>query len=225
MEVCYFAGGKKQGQKQVKQCNMSENKTKWGFLRETQELADKAGIDKDTGLHRTGMETYLKVIFPEIHENEWIHDKPIPNVGKRIRPDYRCDQLHLIIEFDGVQHYQQPDTIRKDEVNQAFYENLGYKVVRVPYFIQFTNEVVKTMFGVEVKEPLFDPSIPSMGISGRNTPAYCCLAGLHRMAMEFHKYPDQYKVNMDELKQIDDEFMTGYLLLKNIYETGIQSKG
>ena len=50
-------------------------------------------------------------------------------------------------------------------------------------------------------------------------------AGLHRMAMEFHKYPDQYKVNRDELKQIDDEFMTGYLLLKNIYETGIQSNG
>ena len=26
----------------------------WGFLRETTELAKKAGIDKDTGLIRTG---------------------------------------------------------------------------------------------------------------------------------------------------------------------------
>jgi hypothetical protein len=38
---------------------------KWGFLRETSELAKKAGKDKDTGLHRTGLEDYLKVIFPQ----------------------------------------------------------------------------------------------------------------------------------------------------------------
>lgn len=48
-----------------------------GFLRETKELAAKASIDKDTGLHRTGMEDYLAVIFPEIQASEWIHDKII----------------------------------------------------------------------------------------------------------------------------------------------------
>lgn len=31
--------------------NMSNNK--WGFLRETNKMAAAAGIDKDTGLHRT----------------------------------------------------------------------------------------------------------------------------------------------------------------------------
>lgn len=190
---------------------------KWGFLRETREQAQKAGMDSDTGLHRTGMEDYLKVIFPEIPENEWIHDKPFLATGKRIRPDYRCDRLKLIIEFDGVQHYQQPDTIRKDAENQKLYEQLDYKVVRIPYFIQLTNEVVKTMFGREVKEPLFNPTIPSMGVRGRNTPAYCCPAGLERMAKEFHKYPEQYKVNMDALKAADDEFMTGYSLLKKAF--------
>lgn len=38
-------------------------KYKWGFLRETTALAKKAGIDKATGLHRTGLEEYLKVFF------------------------------------------------------------------------------------------------------------------------------------------------------------------
>ena len=199
---------------------MTDGKNNWGFLRETQELANKAGIDEDTGIHRTGMEAYLKVIFPDVPESEWIHDKTIPEVGKRIRPDYRCEQLHLIIEFDGVQHYQQPDTIRKDEVNQAFYEELGYKVIRVPYFIQLTNKVVKKMFDVDVKQPLFDPSIPSMGPKGRNTPAYCCPAGLLRMAKEFHKYSEQYKVNMEALKSFGDEFITGYCLLEQAYKTG-----
>ena len=35
---------------------------KWGFVRETVEAAKKAGIDADTGLHRTGLEEYLSVI-------------------------------------------------------------------------------------------------------------------------------------------------------------------
>lgn len=42
------------------------NDKKWGFLRETKELAQKAGLDADTGLHRTGLDEYLKVIFPDV---------------------------------------------------------------------------------------------------------------------------------------------------------------
>lgn len=201
-----------------KKINNTKLTEKWGFLRETRKMAIKAGIDSDTGLHRTGMEEYLKVIFPEINEKEWIHDKPFVETGKRIRPDYRCDKLKLIIEFDGVQHYKQPDTIRKDAENQKMYEKLGYTVVRIPYFIQLTNEVVKTMFGREVKEMLFNPTIPSMGVKGRNTPAYCCLAGLERMARDFRNYPDQYKVNMGALKTANDEFITGCSLLKQAFE-------
>lgn len=43
-------------------------KEKWGYLRETSELALKAGIDKNTGLHRTGLNDYLKVIFPDVDD-------------------------------------------------------------------------------------------------------------------------------------------------------------
>lgn len=197
--------------------NNSNNK--WGYLRETQNEANKVGLAAN-GLNRTGLETYLKVIFPKISAEDWIHDKIIPGLGKRIRPDYWCDKLKLIIEFDGVPHYQQPDTIKKDSENQSVYESLGYKVVRVPYFIQFTNDVVKTMFGVDVKEPLFDPTIPSFDGNGKNTPASCCPAGLLRMAEEFHKYPSQYEVNLEALKQINNDFMTGYSLLKQAYEKG-----
>ena len=32
---------------------------KWGFLRETSEKAKLAGIDKGTGLHRSGIDEYL----------------------------------------------------------------------------------------------------------------------------------------------------------------------
>ncbi|OAV71965.1 hypothetical protein Barb4_00251 [Bacteroidales bacterium Barb4] len=75
---------------------------KWGFLRETIEDAKKAGIDEDTGLHRTGLEEYLKVIFPKV--DDWIHDKSCSGWKRKVRPDYRSESLKLIIEFDGLQH-------------------------------------------------------------------------------------------------------------------------
>lgn len=191
---------------------------KWGFLRETTEDAKKAGRDADTGLHRTGLNEYLEVIFPgEI----WVHDKAFgEHNGEcyRIRPDYRCDELMLIVEFDGVQHYQKPDRIKNDDKNHKVYETNGYKVVRIPYFIQLTNEAVEQLFGVKVNEPLFDGSIPSMGPKGNNSPAYCCPLGLIRMAEEIQWFPEQMHVNIKALEDADDDVITGVSLLKREIE-------
>ena len=94
--------------------------SKWGFVRETRDMA--SGTDKETGLNRTGLEDYIKVIFPEIPVDHWVHDKPIPDSGRRIRPDYRCDDLKLLIEFDGLQHYQQLYPLQY-KVNLEFLES------------------------------------------------------------------------------------------------------
>jgi len=191
---------------------------KWGFLRETATLAKKSGIDKDTGLHRTGLEDYLKVIYPTI--NDWIHDKALGEIdGKkfRSRPDYRSEILKLIVEFDGLQHYTKPDIIEKDFRLTEVYTELGYKVVRIPYFIQLTNKAVKTLFGVEVVEELFDDKISSLGIKGLNTPAYLCPAGLKRMAHEFRAFPEQYKTNLEFLKKQNDPYRSGVEFLEKEY--------
>jgi hypothetical protein len=197
---------------------------KWGFLRETAELAMKAGKDKDTGLHRTGLKDYLKVIFPKTRD--WLHDKALGEVnGKpyRSRPDYRSEQLKIIVEFDGLPHYTKPDIIEKDYRLTELYTQLGYKVVRIPYFIQLTNKAVKTLFGVDVNEALFDETIPSLGIRGLNTPAYLCPAGLKRMAAEFKKIPEQYKINIDFLKQQNDSYRTGVDFLEKEFASVVNS--
>lgn len=193
-------------------------KNKWGFLRETNALAKKAGIDRDTGLHRTGLEDYLQVIFPNI--DDWIHDKALGIVNEvlyRSRPDYRSEKLKLIVEFDGLQHYTKPDIIEKDLKNTALYKNIGHKVVRIPYFIQLSNRAVKTLFDVNVSEELFDETISSLGIKGQNTPAYLCPAGLKRMAEEFMKFPQQYKTNIDFLKKQNDPYRSGVDFLEREY--------
>ena len=189
----------------------------WGFLRETVEDAKKAGLDPDTRLERTGLEEYLDVIFPKT--KDWIHDELFEYNGKkyRIRPDYRSDSLKLIIEFDGIQHYKDPSKIEKDHKNTKIYESYGYKVVRIPYFIQLTNKAVKQIFDVKVKAPLFDESIPSLGIKGKNTPAFLCPAGIKRMAEEFAKFPEQYEVNRQALKKAKNPYLSGIELLEKAY--------
>ena len=191
---------------------------KWGYLRETKEEA--VGFDLDTGLKRTALEDYLEVIFPDVHD--WIHDKPFGEItpeGNKIRnrPDFRSGQLKLIIEFDGLPHYNYPETIKRDIENTKIYQSFGYKVVRIPFFIQLTNAAVYQLFGVKVEQPLFNANIPSLGPKGKNTPAYLCGAGVLRMAKEFHSFPEQYKVNIEALKAYNDECLTGAGLLEKLY--------
>lgn len=187
---------------------------KWGFIRETKKMAEKAGIDKDTGLHRTGLEEYLSVIFPKTHD--WVHDQVIPDSNRRFRPDYRSEQEKLIIEFDGLQHYTSPDNISKDIEKTNFYKKLGYQVVRIPYFIQLTNKAIKQLFNKDIEEQMFNEAIPSLGIKGKNTPAYLCGAGIARMKDEFSKFPEQLKVNVEALKKENNEFLTGVSFLEDI---------
>ena len=190
-------------------------KEKWGFLRETTEVAIKAGIDRGTGLHRTGLNEYLKVIFPNV--DDWVHDKAlgltVNNKVCRKRPDYRSEKLKMIVEFDGIQHYTMPDRIKNDVLSTKFYESLGYKVVRIPYFIQLTNKAVKYFFNVDVKEPLFNENIHSMDKNDRNTPAFLCGAGVLRMIEEFKHHPEQYRVNKEFLISQNDQFLTGVDLI------------
>lgn len=194
---------------------MKRVKEKWGFLRETTKAAIKAGIDRGTGLHRTGLNEYLKVIFPNV--DDWVHDKAlgltVNNKVCRKRPDYRSEKLKMIVEFDGIQHYTMPDRIKNDVLSTKFYESLGYKVVRIPYFIQLTNKAVKYFFNVDVKEPLFNENIHSMDKNDRNTPAFLCGAGVLRMIEEFKHHPEQYRVNKEFLISQNDQFLTGVDLI------------
>ena len=97
------------------------------------------------------------------------------------------------------------------------YKNFGYKVVRIPYFIQLSNKAVRTLFEVDANEDLFDESISSLGIEGQNTPAYLCPAGLKRMAEEFLRFPEQYKTNIEFLKKQNNPFRSGVeFLVKEI---------
>lgn len=190
-----------------------------GYLRETAELAQKAGPDKEFNIIRSGLDEYLAIIFPET--TDWIHDKAFSK-EIRTRPDYRSDTLKLIIEFDGLPHYMNPDIIRKDKDNTKIYELAGYTVIRIPLFIQLTSKVILRLFNKTVSPDLVFPdnNIVSFSAKSRFTPAYLPMAGLYRMAEDFLRVaPEQLVTNLAYLKQLDDDFISGYNTFTAIINT------
>lgn len=87
---------------------------------------------------------YVRHIFKNC---EVIHNKQVPNSGLKTRPDYRIDDLMLIIEFDGNRHFQQSGTQRRDLIKDNIYMEMGYKIIRIPYFVQMDSSALEYFFG------------------------------------------------------------------------------
>lgn len=173
----------------------------YGYLRETQESAIKAGLNSD-GICRTGLDAYLKLIFPDI--TDWIHDKITGNtkLGK-LRPDYRSESLKLIVEFDGIQHYQNSTQIIKDKINSEKYIAEGYKVVRIPWFIQLTKNTIKELFGVNINDAtvkLLDENITSF--SKEANIENMSVEGIRRCVNDFIGFKDQFYSNLLKLHEL-----------------------
>ena len=54
--------------------------------------------------------------------------------------------MKLIIEFDGDSHYSKAQRIKSDIEKDEDYISLGYRIFRIPYFIQITTHLLKDIF-------------------------------------------------------------------------------
>ena len=105
------------------------------------------------------------------------------------------------------------DFLNKQDIESTkLYELHGYKVIRIPYFIQLTNKVVKQLFNINCNINLCPETAVSFDIKARNTPAYMCYAGIQRMKNEFNKFPEQKEINYKYLID-NDEFLSGSSLI------------
>lgn len=75
------------------------------------------------------------------------------------------------MEFDGIKHYQNFDKALSDISRTEYLEGLGYKIVRIPFWIQLSKDYVKYAFDVEVeslcelKYSFFDSGTEDFGLS------------------------------------------------------------
>ena len=121
---------------------------------------------------------HLKKIF----NADFIHDKPF--IGK-FRPDYRNDDLKLIVEFDGDRHYAMVNFILRDALKDKQEKELDYRVVRWPYFVQMTSEIAKIFLGVEYE---VEQAYPHGFIDAKCVcPADFCMLGIEKFIDDVKK--------------------------------------
>lgn len=172
------------------------NKIQFGFVRETEKMALKEGVDS-SGIPWTGLEIYLENIFSDV--DDWIHNKQFP--GKKTRPYYRSDTLKMVVEFDGLPHFRDRAAFEKDSANTKNYKNAGYKVVRIPLYLNLTTSVINKLFGVNLTQPFFESNVSPFN---KNFQPNCfCMTGLKRMADDYLKYaPEQPPIMMESIKEM-----------------------
>jgi hypothetical protein len=77
----------------------------------------------------------------------FIANQPVPGLSRRFRPDYHSDRHKLVVEFDGDQHYRSSRVILGDVERDAFFTSNGFRVIRIPYFVQLSRAVIADLFG------------------------------------------------------------------------------
>lgn len=61
----------------------------------------------------------------------------------RSRFDVAVPKLMLLFEFDGAAHYTDATVWERDGRKSREAVMLGYRIIRIPYFVQWTTEVIK----------------------------------------------------------------------------------
>lgn len=134
----------------------------------------------------------IKIIELLNNDYEIIHNKKFLNY----RPDIRIDKLKLIIEFDGYLHYTNSKTCIKDILKDNDYKNAGYNVIRIPYFVQWCNQLASLIMSTDINNIL--QTYPHGFINEKATlPADFCWLGLQRFIkdLDVHLYAKQEIIN------------------------------
>lgn len=145
---------------------MKKSDKKWGFLARTKEEAER--MEAKYGVHFTPLLEYMKVIFPDIDdwEEEQFVDFGYNEDGEQeyIKPDFCSFSGHKMLSIGRYTDlYDEDYGLTYSSVSLVNQSELGEGTF---YWIdnntQLTNATVKQIFGVDVKEPLFDENTPTI---------------------------------------------------------------
>jgi hypothetical protein len=108
--------------------------------------------------------------------------------GRRQRWDmvYEAATGKVAVEFDGDEHYRHTLKIKIDREKDDLARVGGYRVVRIPYWIQLTSETLKHYFGLEAE---IVQDFPHGFITTKVFPASYCEMGIARFRREMDELP------------------------------------
>lgn len=211
-----------------KSCNKTKNK--WGFLARTREEAQK--MEAQYGVHFTALIDYMKVIFPDIDdwEEERLESFGVDNKGKGLyfKPELISVSNHKhIVIGEHVEIYDEEGNLNGSTIPAKIASHgARCEVFCIDYDTQLTNATVKQIFGVEVKEPLFDENTPTItqpwvrNISQESAES--------RLKGKYVGDEKQYQVNFEAYKALYDNIGLSKIIVKKLfglydYEIGLNT--
>lgn len=104
----------------------------------------------------------------------------------RLRSDiqFEYNDQKYAVEFDGAQHYENIDFIERDQRKDKILTEQGFKIVRIPYWIQMTDLVFEHFFGFKYPEKLIKTYNHGFIDNAAHTPAFYCNKGMNRFLKE-----------------------------------------
>lgn len=127
--------------------------------------------------------------------------------GHTLQPDFILRNQKIIIEIDGqnsrICHYSRAKTCIDDLEKDETYKELGWKVVRIPAYIQLDKDMIKFLFGLDYEKDLY-PACHLHGFLHEqiSLPADFCKLGLARFYKEMDSWPKAVKDKiLDTLKE------------------------
>ena len=127
---------------------------------------------------------------------------------------YQGDLGQVAVEFDGDAHYRDSLKIKADLEKDELARLGGYKVVRVPYWVQLTSETLAHYFGLEAD---IIQDFPHGFITTKMFPASFCEMGVTRFEREFDSLPTSVReAVISSLKLRAAEHGVEYVLPKKL---------
>lgn len=131
-----------------------------------------------------------------------VANSQIPGLKRRFRPDYRSERHRLVVEFDGDQHYQRAAHVIQDAERDKVITDAGYRVIRIPYFIQLTPETIRFLFGDHVSDQSPFKDFPHGFIAETVVfPADFCELGVDRFLADIDNFACVKGEILDSLEQ------------------------
>jgi len=137
---------------------------------------------------------FKELLLDKIYPNyDWITNRTVPNAKLgNCRPDFRCEELKIIIEFNGDRcdtypgHYSSTKRIITDLNKKERFEEMEYKVIEYPYFVQPSTDVIKLLFGLDYH---YNQIFPQGFIDEKaKLPADFCELGVNRFLKELEYF-------------------------------------
>jgi hypothetical protein len=122
--------------------------------------------------------------------------------GSRSRFDFGFlfDNQGYLVEFDGnyqgVGHYNNAQNCYKDDLKNALAELQGFKIIRVPYWLQLDNQTFEVLFNFESPCNI-ENNFPHGFITNSSlNPASFCELGMKRFNRELNLLPDAVRFDV-----------------------------